>query len=346
MVDDVLIFSDAHIHPHQKSHQRLEDGLTAFQWVFETARKNQVTKVIFCGDLFHSREKLEIYAYHSVYKAIRENYDIHVYLLLGNHDLWLYEKTDISSVEPLESLPNVTVIAKPSSITINGEQADFIPFTHDPVSVIKGMKPGKFLFGHIAVDDAVLNKRHQTTSDVSVESDGEMVKVSKTLFEPWDMAFFGHYHLPQMLSGNAEYVGSLLPLDFGDANHDKHVIVLNFKTMVKRYVVNDFSPKFHVIKADDLNEGFKETGFFKIEVADGVQAVEIREKLKNVRKVEFTRKTTEKPENVSVQHDFDSAEGDVLQRFVTSKKAEIASKNLDQDYLLRIGQSLCKGDGV
>ena len=67
---------------------------------------------------------------------------------------------------------------------------------------------------------AVLNSGGQL-SDVIVEHDGEMITVSKDLISSYKYAFFGHYHKAQVLSDNAEYIGSPLELSFGEAEEEK-----------------------------------------------------------------------------------------------------------------------------
>ena len=100
-----------------------------------------------------------------------------MYLLLGNHDLWFHEKTSVSSVIPLSTLPGVKVIDKPERINIEGCNWDFIPFTHNPIESLNILKNGagnpEYVLGHLAVDGAKLHSNQY--SDVIIEHDGEMV---------------------------------------------------------------------------------------------------------------------------------------------------------------------------
>ena len=56
----LLIFSDVHIHPHKRSVGRLQDCLDALEWVFKTAEEQSVDHILFLGDLFHNRQRIEI----------------------------------------------------------------------------------------------------------------------------------------------------------------------------------------------------------------------------------------------------------------------------------------------
>src|SRR6185369_1573878 len=112
-MDDILIFSDIHIHPHKKSINRLHDCLKVLEWVFTTAQERQINKVIFVGDLYQDRQKIDVMTYHLTFNILQKYcQDIHFWLLLGNHDLWYHDKWDISSVHPLSAIENITVIDK------------------------------------------------------------------------------------------------------------------------------------------------------------------------------------------------------------------------------------------
>ena len=56
----ILVFTDLHIHPHKKSSERLEDCLNALTWAFKTAKKRKISNMVFLGDLFHDRQKIDV----------------------------------------------------------------------------------------------------------------------------------------------------------------------------------------------------------------------------------------------------------------------------------------------
>jgi len=59
----VLLFTDLHIYPHTKSSERLQDCLDVLKWVFETRKEQNINNILFLGDLFHDREKIDIFTY-------------------------------------------------------------------------------------------------------------------------------------------------------------------------------------------------------------------------------------------------------------------------------------------
>jgi DNA repair exonuclease SbcCD nuclease subunit len=252
-MSEILLFSDLHIHAHKRSFERLEDCLKALKWVFETSKARGIKDIVFAGDLFQDRQKIDIATYNRTFDIFLKYCDgsINFWLLLGNHDLWYQDRWDINSVLPFSALPNVTVVDKACQINIAGHDIDFLPFVRNPIEHLKILEKNKssLLIGHLAVHGADLHGLYNNLSDVILEHDGDMVKVGPELFTHWTQVFLGHYHGEQKL-GNVEYIGSPLQLTFGEAFQEKHIIIYDIASGKKEYIVNDFSPK-HLIADDD-----------------------------------------------------------------------------------------------
>jgi len=243
-----IIWSDLHAHQHKKSQARLEDCIEVLEWVFLTAKKQNIDVILFCGDLFHDRAKIDILTYQRVFETFQEHMAgpsrPNVYLLLGNHDLFFFEKKNISSVYPLSSIDGITIISKPSVVDIQGHQVGFLPYTHDPIADLDKVRiksKKKVLCGHIAVHGALFNLVYGTTSDVQIEGDSGMLLVTPDIFNEYDRVFLGHYHAAQELNDKVEYVGSPLQLSFGEMSQDKHIVVYDFDTDERTYIKNTFS---------------------------------------------------------------------------------------------------------
>ena len=349
----VLIWSDAHIHPHKKNYDRLNDCLKALEWVFETAEEKKVSDILFCGDLFHDRQRIDIPTYQRVFEIfgryLNKPKAPQIYLLLGNHDLWHYEKWDISSVFPLSAIPKVTVVAEPCSLDVSGYEIGFLPYTHDPETDLKkiDMKSKfKVLCAHVALDGAIWNTLAKTISDVSIEHDGDMVKVTADVFKDYDQVFLGHYHGEQKMNDTVEYVGSPLQLSFGEAFQKKHIIVYDLKTKEKEYIRNTFSPEHYPVKPKDLAKIKLENNFIRLMV-DDMSSSEVVE-LKN----ELAKKNLG---SLKIQEISKSVEDE--QQLITDAKAILSSGEemllkylesltdlggLNKDKLLKIGQTICE----
>jgi len=354
----VLLFSDLHAHPHKKNYERVEHCLKVVDWVFETAKKNKVENILFGGDLFHDRKLIDVPTYQATFERFHKymsSGDFELYLLLGNHDLWLNEKSTISSVYPFGAMPRTRVISKPERLQISGSNWDFIPFTHNPVEIVAELAklPGEpqYALGHIAVNNAQLHGK--TYSDhIAVEHDGDMVKVDAAIFSKYKHTFLGHYHISQILEHSVEYIGSPLELNFGEANEEKHIILFNCDSNRCDYVENNFSPKHRheqITSIDDfLNRKDELKGEFVKVTYDPttIGAVDALKLRKEIDASNLCLSFELVPKKIQFEEHQISNAGAILEQgdFLLSKYIdEVGDKGLDRDKLLKIGQLICEG---
>ncbi len=350
MNNKILLFADAHIHPHKKSFDRLKDCLTALDWVFETAKDHKIKDVVFAGDLFQDRQKIDVATYSLTFDVLLKHCDgsINLWLLLGNHDLWYHDKWDISSVLPFSALPNVQVVNKPCTLDIRGKEIDFIPYVLDPIDHLKQLeiqtkkrKGLKLLVGHLAIHGAELNTLYHSLADVVLEHDGDMTIVGPELFKCWDQVFLGHYHGAQEIE-NIEYIGSPLQLTFGEAFQEKHVIIYDLKTGKKEYVINDFSPRHLIVSENDVHNYDVENNFVRLSV-ENRKSIDLLDLKKDVQdKKPGTLEIVQKPKKEQKQVVEDAKailhkEDEMLETYVK----EVDTGDLEKPYLVDIGKYIC-----
>jgi DNA repair exonuclease SbcCD nuclease subunit len=349
MSDEVLLFSDLHLHPHKRRNERLEDCLKALNWVFDVAEERKITNILFGGDLFHDRQKIEVYTYQRAFEVLSKRLlqeKFQLYLLLGNHDLWYNDKTTVSSVFPLSALPGVRIISNPERINICGVNWDFIPFTHNPIATLEELKrksgTPEYALGHIAIDGAVLHGTQH--SDVTVEHDGDMISVSVGLFEHYKHTYLGHYHAEQRVNHKVEYIGSPLQLSFGEAFQKKHVIALNLKTNERTYIENDFSPKHFVINIEDKENYNLDGNFVRIKVED-ISATDLISMRKEfIESGNLGSLEIKQQKKVLDQHVIQNAKAILHQgkEMLRGYIDQVGSNNLDRDELWQIGLKICE----
>jgi len=358
-----LIFTDIHLHQHKKSSERLQDCLNVLDWIFKMAIEEGVDNILFLGDLFHDRQKIDALTYIKTFQIFesfcQQHPKINIYLLVGNHDLWFYQKTDISSVMPLRAFNNIHVVDSPCTLNLSAPHRtkniypiSFLPYTHDPITDIKNIKNDskfKMLVGHIAVDGAVLNSMHSTHAEVAIEHDGEMVKCGVGMFDGWDQVFLGHYHAEQQLTPNVEYVGSPLELSFGEAFQEKHIVVYNLETHEKKYIVNNFSPKHLIIPEKDLDKYDLKGNFVRLIVDNLAQSdlINLRNNVAQINpaSLEITSKPKVIKEEVAMMEDAKAIlfkEDEMLERYIKEMSENNLLNGLDVDALLKIGKTICQ----
>ena len=277
-----LLFSDLHIHAHKESVSRLNHCLEVLNWIFEQAHEHDVDDIIFAGDLFHDRGKIDVLVYLKTFEVFMqrllvENPKFKFWALVGNHDMYHRENWDVNSVKPLTAIPGFEIIDKPSSLCFGDKLQliiDFCPYSDNPIRELEKLKADRkkeslrMLVGHMAIHGAQLNKLYGTRADVIVEYDNEMIPVSVDVFNDWDHVFLGHYHGAQRLSASVEYLGSPLQLSFGETFQEKHILILDLETMEKQYIVNSFSPRHLILQTDELQSYDMNNAFVRIEVED------------------------------------------------------------------------------
>lgn len=354
----VLLFSDIHIHKHKRSESRLNDCLSALEWVFQTATDRSIKNVVFGGDLFQNRQQIEVEAYHLTFKILEKycSKDHNLWLLLGNHDMWFHDKWDISSVEPFSAIDGITFIDKPCTLEVMGQPVDFLPYTHEPLEHLKSLQKGlkkrkdrKTLVAHLAVDGAQLNTLHNTRSDVIIEHDGEMTRVDADSFAGWDKVWLGHYHGQQKVGPVVEYIGSPLQLNFGEAFQHKHCIIYNLVDGSTEYIRNKFSPQHFIIPESDLAKYNVDGNFIRLEVNDmgSADLVALKKEVQQMKPGSLEIMPCEKQDNAHVVSDAKAIlykEDEMLEIYVeqvlASASVELAS--LDKKTLLDIGKQICQ----
>jgi len=340
-----LIFSDLHIYTHKGRNNRLEDCIDALKWVFDVAKERKVSHVICVGDLFHDRQIIDILTYQTAFQVFADNSqeDFQVHLLIGNHDCWYSDKWNISSVVPLSSVDNISVISAPTEVTMDGHNVAFLPYTKNPARDLKNVG-GDILFAHVAIDGALWNVYANTRADVIIEHDGEMEIVSPDIFDRWKRVFLGHYHAEQQLSDTVEYVGSPLQLTFGEAFQHKHIILYDPETDTREYIRNTFSPQHFIIPEADLGKYDLNKNFVRVIVDDisSSDIIETRERL--LAKYDVgSLKFEQRPKEIQRHIIADAKailfkEEDMLERYIE----EVGTDGLNKEVLLKIGKSIVK----
>lgn len=344
----ILLFSDLHIHPHKKSLDRLEDCLKVLSWVAETAKKNNIKNVIFGGDFFHDRYKIDIYTYQRTFEVLSKSFkDLKLWMLLGNHDLWFFEKGTVSSVIPFTAIDAVELIGEPKRIEIEGVYWDFLPFTNnvpDSLRILDAL-PGKkkYLIGHVAINNA---KMHHGTysSDILVEHEGDVVSVDAGLFSGYERVFLGHFHSKQNVNDKVEYIGSPLQLSFGEAFEKKNIVILDTEDGSRKYIENDFSPRHIISNEEDLKNHKLDGNFVQLVVEDmsSVDLLEIKKRVKDENKVlDFKVKQVKK--KIASQGSEEETEIALYNEDnMISKYVEQAKTDLDKELLVKIGNKICQ----
>lgn len=239
------VFTDLHLHKFSDysrsegpyNNTRLEAQVNALEDIINKAGDDHGV-VLFLGDLFHQRGKVDTEVYNAGVRAIADRPEVPIYMLEGNHDNVSNSIHSASSLEPLSYLPNVTLIKEYEKFNIG--ETSFVGLSYgeeyEELKTFLKNNTADVLLGHLGVEGANgagMSKLSGafTTGDLLVPSH-------------YSLALLGHYHKRQELAKNVFYVGNPVAQDFGDSGMRKGY--MTFETD-STGVIQD-SIQFHVLE--------------------------------------------------------------------------------------------------
>lgn len=244
VLDEILVFSDHHAHPFTYGakevewggtlmNSRLVDSCRVLQQMNTYAFKNKIKTIVFCGDLFHTREAVPTDAYNATFEML---YSLLAgrtsFLIPGNHDY--HDRAGlVHSLDTLKywrnngSLKVAKVVdwrTTDKCFVHTGSRGDdymlcFVPYTEDRSLAINTIKAHadvpfagpKLLVAHLGMQGATVG------SDYVLVNPGD-VAVDDIQYDKFAGCLFGHYHQHQKLFPNGWYVGATHHHTWGDVN--------------------------------------------------------------------------------------------------------------------------------
>lgn len=223
----VILFSDLHAHAFKPYatllpggvNSRLRDAVSCIEQIHAYATQNQISAVLFGGDMFHVRKNIHVAAFNMVFEAMSRFAvsKIPVLMIPGNHDQ-ADLVGDVYSVYSFSTFCDV--VGKPDWHVVDAGaealQVLAIPYIENAehVRALTETTPPephlpKIQLSHLGVQGAVvgadfvyINKHDPTVEDLHPER--------------FDAVYLGHYHLHQKLAPNAWYIGAPLEHNWGD----------------------------------------------------------------------------------------------------------------------------------
>jgi DNA repair exonuclease SbcCD nuclease subunit len=261
----VLLRADAHCHPHSGSPRRASECLQAYKWSYDVAKEHGCRHVVDLGDVFHERHHINTWIFSEVYGITKEaaSSGVNTVFILGNHDMYFRDSNLHNAINSFENL--CTVVHEPKKIRIGDFDVDCFPYVEkNPQKMLTEAfsdieKRSRVLFFHGAFDGALMSSasgmRRKGISSSGHDMHEEEVpeSIDPSCLSGWEQVWGGHYHCPQTFFKEpmAQFVGSLLQHNKGEAGEQKRVVVLDLETLEHYDVINDFSPVFLKIDGDE-----------------------------------------------------------------------------------------------
>jgi DNA repair exonuclease SbcCD nuclease subunit len=267
-----LVISDLHADLYKAFVTVTEQGISSrllqqievIREVKKIARRYRVSHIFFLGDLFNSQAStIDKFLYNSIFYMIQSLAEVApLYLLVGNHDI----VKQINIFTPFTSIPNVKVVERSETITVEGKKIDLVPWEGQWAA-----PHGDYCFGHFGIKGATINN-NQTVFTVE-----EQVE-PKSLFG-YKLVMAGHFHTRQMVGENLYHIGAVMAQSFKDTTEDRGCWLVNPENDSLKFLPI-VSPKFFTVEINneqDMEEfqeqyGCQQTNdYFKLRIkTDGI----------------------------------------------------------------------------
>lgn len=247
----VAIITDQHFGVRNDSPQFLDYYEKFYKdTFFPTLDNESISTVLVLGDTFDRRK----YVNFNTLKRAKEMFfdelerrNIHVIMIVGNHDTFFKNTNDVNSVDLLlENYKNITIIENAKTVKIDGLEVCMLPWICaenyvDSINEIKNTK-ASICMGHLEIAGFAMYRGMH--SDEGLE---------RGLFDKFEYTFSGHYHHKHNF-GNIYYLGNPYELTWQDYADPRGFHIFDFGTLDVPTFIQNPNSMFHKIMYDDKAE--------------------------------------------------------------------------------------------
>jgi DNA repair exonuclease SbcCD nuclease subunit len=238
---EVCCISDIHIGVHQNTAMWHDITLNWAKWLKSELESKDIQDIVICGDLFHYRDEVAVNTLQIASDIFNLWKDFNITIIVGNHDAYYKDKSDINSLCMLKGWENVTVYDTPVVVDCYSRRLMFCPWGTN----LSDIKKSDIIFGHFEIETFKLNEFKLCTNGIK----------SKDLLQLGDLVVTGHFHLKEERvydDGIILYIGNPFQMDFGDVNGTKGYYILDIPTLKYDFYENTISPKHKKVYLSEL----------------------------------------------------------------------------------------------
>ena len=242
----ICCISDIHIGVHQNNALWHEIAINWASWLKKELTSKGIKDIVISGDLFHYRDEIAVNTIQVVTKIMNMWNKFNIVLLVGNHDSYYKERTDVNSLSILNGWSNITVFDHLEQIEAFDKKILFCPWGTRPEELIAS----DIVFGHFEIQSFKMNQYKVCTEGIK----------SRDLLNCAPLVITGHFHLRderKYKNGTILYLGNPYQMDFGDVDGVKGYYILDIKNSDYKFYENKISPQHKKI---DLSKIVKYPG--------------------------------------------------------------------------------------
>lgn len=249
--DNIIMLSDIHFGVRNNSiewSENISDYFYNFFIPFIEKNSNENTSIIIIGDVFDSRQSIDIrilsMSLDIIKSILNTNKNIRIYIVEGNHDSYKKRENDITSLSIFKSIDRVFVIQEPTLEELNdGTKLLFLPWQGDMKQqndVINNID-ANFIFMHNDITSAYYDNGRPIINGVNIST----IKNKKI--------YSGHIH--RRYDGKKyTYIGTPYQLRRSDIGNEKGIysLIKNKNKWQEKFILNNYSPKFLKIHIEEI----------------------------------------------------------------------------------------------
>lgn len=271
-----IFFTDFHAHiwtefstpDEEYINSRVKEQIEVLQQVFQLAEENQAD-IIFGGDLFHQRGKVDTRVLNLVFeefrKAIKRNKELNIHMIPGNHDKVTNSLNSESSIDIFQALDRVNVYIEPTELKVaDNIVIDFIPYGDETEQIKEYLarernteEETNILVAHLGIEGSSTGKSSHRL--------GGAFSYGDLMPDFYDYILLGHYHKRQILGEGQNhkhiYGGSVMQYSFSDEGQNKgvHLLTINEdKSKNKLEYIEIKSTMFKTVHANNIPNNMEE----------------------------------------------------------------------------------------
>jgi DNA repair exonuclease SbcCD nuclease subunit len=231
MKNKIVILGDPHFGLRNNSKYFLNKQLEFFETIFfPYIESNKLKELIILGDTFDNRRTIDISIlniFNEKFFRILEHLNVNTKIIIGNHDIFYKDTTEINSVKYLEKqFKNIKVIKQFEEIGNIAYCSWIVPNELDNFyNFIKETK-SDILIGHFEISGFDMTQGHPC-------EDG----IQQTIFHKFKKVISGHFHVRSKI-GNIEYVSTQLEHNWSDYSLEKGFGILDTSNNEIEYINN------------------------------------------------------------------------------------------------------------
>lgn len=237
----VCCISDIHIGVHRNMQSWHEITLEWSRWLAAELQNKNITDIIISGDFFHYRSEIAVNTLHIASDILDIWKEFNILILVGNHDAFFKNSSEVNSVAIFKGRDNVTIIDELTTIKFGDKSLVFCPWG----TTVNDIPKSDIVFGHFSIE--TFSETQYKTCDHGMRS--------QDLLKKSDLIITGHFHIRQQRdykAGTILYLGNPYEMSFNDLNDQKGYYILDLITKKFDFYENNISPKHKKIRLSEL----------------------------------------------------------------------------------------------